>query len=84
MKRRIHIELLVTSGLAILLTLTFAMFVFYGLFRSQIIRDLETDARVMKNMGVFDDISRMAEKNGLHQQRGPADHSGEPRRRRPV
>ena len=40
MKRRIHIELLVTSGLAILLTLTFAMFVFYGLFRSQIIRDL--------------------------------------------
>ena len=25
MKRRIHIELLVTSGLAILLTLTFAM-----------------------------------------------------------
>ena len=64
MKRRIHIELLVTSGLAILLTLTFAMFVFYGLFRSQIIRDLETDARVMKNMGVFDDISRMAEKNG--------------------
>ena len=32
MKRRIHIELLVTSGLAILLTLTFAMFVFYGLF----------------------------------------------------
>ena len=44
MKRRIHIELLVTSGLAILLTLTFAMFVFYGLFRSQIIRDLETDA----------------------------------------
>ena len=64
MKRRIHIELLVTSGLAILLTLTFAMFVFYGLFRSQIIRDLETDARVMKNMGVFDDISRIAEKNG--------------------
>ena len=64
MKRRIHIELLVTSGLAILLTLTFAMFVFYGLFRSQIIRDLETDARVMKNMGVFDDMSRMAEKNG--------------------
>ena len=64
MKRRIHIELLATSGLAILLTLTFAMFVFYGLFRSQIIRDLETDARVMKNMGVFDDISGMAEKNG--------------------
>ena len=64
MKRRIHIELLVTSGLAILLTLTFAMFVFYGLFRYQIIRDLEADARVMKNMGVFDDISRMAEKNG--------------------
>ena len=53
MKRRIHIELLATSGLAILLTLTFALFVFYGLFRTQIIRDLRTDARVMKNMGVF-------------------------------
>ena len=60
MKRKIHIELLATSGLAILLTLTFALFVFYGLFQAQIIRDLKTDARVMKNMGVFDYISGLA------------------------
>lgn len=33
----------------------------------------------MKNMGVFDDISRMAEKNGSISSEDLADHSGEPR-----
>lgn len=57
MKRKIHIELLVTSALAILLTLMFALFVFYGLFKEQIVSDLKADARLMRDMHVFDDVS---------------------------
>lgn len=60
MKKKIHMELLATSALAILLTLLFAMFVFYGLFKTQIVSDLKADAKVLKNMHVFDDIT------GLH------------------
>ena len=59
MKKKIHKELLVTSALAILLTLLFAMFVFYGLFKEQIVSDLKADAKVLKNMHVFDDIGEL-------------------------
>lgn len=57
MKRKIHIELLATSALAIVLTLLFALFVFYGLFQEQIVGDLKADAWVLKNMHVFDHIA---------------------------
>lgn len=57
MKRKIHLELLVTAALAILLTLLFALVVFYGLFKGQIVGDLKADAVVMRNMHVFDDIT---------------------------
>lgn len=57
MKRKIHLELLATSVLAILLTLMFAIFVFYGLFREQIVNDLKADAWVMRNMHMFDDVT---------------------------
>ena len=55
MKKKIHIELLATSVLAILLTLMFAIFVFYGQYREQIIGDLKADAWVMRNLHVFED-----------------------------
>ena len=57
MKRKIHMELLVTSALAIVLTLLFALFVFYGLFKTQIVGDLKADAVVLKNMHVFDSMA---------------------------
>lgn len=57
MKRKIHIELLVTAVFAILLTLLCALFVFYGVYRKQVIGDLKADAIVMKNMHIFDSIS---------------------------
>lgn len=57
MRRKLHKELLATSALAIVLTLLFAMFVFYGLFKEQIVGDLKADARVLKNMHVFDNIT---------------------------
>ena len=59
MKRKIHKELLVTSALAILLTLMFALFVFYGLFQEQIVGDLRADAWVMRSMHVFDDVTNL-------------------------
>ena len=57
MKRKIHMELLATAVFAILLTLLCALFVFYGVYRKQVIGDLKADALVMKNMHIFDDIS---------------------------
>lgn len=54
MKRKIHIELLATSVLAIVLTLLFASFAFYGLFKKQIMGDLRADAWVFRNLHVFD------------------------------
>ena len=57
MKRKIHMELLATAVFAILLTLLCALFVFYGVYRKQVIGDLKADALVMKNLHIFDDIS---------------------------
>ena len=57
MKRKIHMELLATAVFAILLTLLCALFVFYGVYRKQVIGDLKADALVMKNMHIFDNIS---------------------------
>ena len=41
-------ELLATAVFAILLTLLCALFVFYGVYRKQVIGDLKADALVMK------------------------------------
>jgi len=59
MKRKIHLDLLATAALAIVLTLLFALFVFYSLFKEQIVGDLKADAVVMRNMHVFDDMSEI-------------------------
>lgn len=56
MKRKIRLELLATSALAIVLTLLFALFVFYGLFREQVLKDLREDALAFKNMHIFDEV----------------------------
>ena len=50
MKRKIHMELLIIAALAIVLTLLFALFVFYGLFQEQIIGDLREDAIAFRSM----------------------------------
>jgi len=56
MKRKIQLELLATSALAIVLTLLFAIFVFYGLFRAQVLNDLREDAWAFRNMHVFENL----------------------------
>ena len=56
MKRKIQLELLATSALAVVLTLLFAIFVFYGLFRSQVLNDLREDAWAFRNMHVFENL----------------------------
>ena len=60
MKKKLHMELLATSLLAILLTLLFAMVAFYGLFKEQIVNDLKADALVLKSMQVFDDMDAIS------------------------
>ncbi len=56
MKRKIQLELLATSALAIVLTLLFALYVFYGLFKEQVINDLREDAWAFKTMHVFENV----------------------------
>lgn len=56
MKRKINLELLITSALAIVLTLLFSLIVFHGIFREQVMHDLETDALAFKNAHVFDNV----------------------------
>ena len=56
MKRKIRLELLATSALAIVLTLLFALIVFYNLFQEQVIRDLREDAVLFKNLHVFENV----------------------------
>ena len=56
MKRKIQLELLATSALAIVLTLMFAIYAFYGLFREQVINDLKEDALAFRTLHVFEDV----------------------------
>ena len=57
MKRKIQLELLATSALAIVLTLMFALYVFYGLFQKQVVNDLREDALAFQSLHVFEDLS---------------------------
>lgn len=59
MKRKIQVELIVASALAILLTMFFSLIVFYSLFHGQIVSDLEEDALLLKNLHAFDDIEQI-------------------------
>lgn len=56
MKRKIQLELLATSALAIVLTLLFALYVFYGLFRKQVLNDIREDVLVFQTLHVFEDV----------------------------
>ncbi len=56
MKKKIYIELLATSALAIVLTLLLALYVFYGLFTKQVINDLREDAWAFRYTHVFDQV----------------------------
>lgn len=60
MKRKLHKELLATAALAVVLTLLFALLVFYRLFQEQIMGDLKADARFFQNLHVFDNAENMS------------------------
>lgn len=59
MKRKIQIELVVTSALAIVLTMLCALIVFYSQFQKQVLADLEEDARFLQNLHTFDTIDNI-------------------------
>ena len=56
MKRKIQLELLATSALAIVLTLLFALYVFYGLFQKQVMNDLREDALAFRSSHIFENV----------------------------
>ena len=59
MKRKIQLELLATSALAIVLTLLFALYVFYGLFKKQVINDLREDSLAFETLHVFENVDAL-------------------------
>ena len=59
MKRKIQLELLATSALAIVLTLLFALYVFYGLFQKQVVNDLREDALAFQSLHVFESVDEI-------------------------
>jgi len=59
MKQKIRLELLATSALAIVLTLVFALIVFYNMFQDQIIRDLREDAILVRNLHIFENVEEI-------------------------
>ena len=59
MKRKIQLELLATSALAIVLTLLFALYVFYGLFKKQVINDLREDSLAFQTLHVFENVDAL-------------------------
>lgn len=59
MKRKIQIELVITSALAIILTMVCALIVFYSQFQKQVISDLKEDARFLRNLHTFDAIENI-------------------------
>lgn len=59
MKQKIRWELLATSALAIVLTLLFALIVFYSLFQKQIVGDLREDAKLFKNLHYFENVENI-------------------------
>lgn len=65
MKQKIHRELLIASALAVLLTFAAASFIFYGLFREQIMDDLRDDARLLQEMHVFDNVESVKESEDI-------------------
>ena len=53
MRRKINIQLVTISSLAIVATMLIMLFVFYDLFQTQIQDDLRVNALALKNTGIF-------------------------------
>lgn len=59
MKSKIQVELVVTSALAIMLTMLCALVVFYSQFQKQVLSDLKEDARFLRKLHTFDVIENI-------------------------
>lgn len=55
MRRKINVQFAITSLVAILFTLLLTSFVYYDLFRSEVLQSLQTYTHVLKNSGIFED-----------------------------
>ena len=53
MRRKINVQLISISIIAIISTMLVMLFVFYDLFQTQVQDDLSANAIVLKNTGIF-------------------------------
>ena len=65
LKRVINFEFITFTLVAIVVTMTLSTMIFYEVYKSEIIRDLQNYARVLKSTGEFDsdDISQYKDTN---------------------
>ena len=61
MKKKINIQFLLIAALAICITVTSISFVFYELFKKEVMNDLETYAHVIVDTGAYRDIENASE-----------------------
>ena len=54
MRRKINVQLVSISLIAIVATMLVMLFVFYDLFQTQVQDDLRANAIVLKNTGIFE------------------------------
>ena len=62
MRRKINVQLVSISLIAIVATMLVMLFVFYDLFQTQVQDDLRANAIVLKNTGIF----HSGNENALH------------------
>lgn len=55
MRKKINVQFAITSLVAILFTLLLTSFVYYDLFRREVLQSLQTYTHVLKNSGIFED-----------------------------
>ena len=65
MRRKINVQLISISIIAIISTMLVMLFVFYDLFQTQVQDDLSANAIVLKNTGIFHSGNENA--RGFHQ-----------------
>lgn len=59
MKKKIHLQFMVISALAILLTLFLSTVIFYGLFKTEVMEEIKTYAQVLKRTESYQNFSKV-------------------------
>lgn len=55
MKKRINLRLILIAGIAVIVTMVCMTGIYYKLFQGQVRKDLQVNARLLSDTGLFDD-----------------------------